>query len=183
MPEPEKPTKERAKAEEPPQRARMFSGKGLIILIGALVLEAVAGGILISTMAHGQTKPAQKAVESKFPRKPREYVPLDGPNFQVQEAPGAFRTVVISKIQVEVDAGLDEKSLQNLKDNITSLGFEIKDALKSIIIADGYQKLLTTTGTQQLQNKLRKEIIRLLGDGVTENDVKAVIFDGIQFGV
>jgi flagellar basal body-associated protein FliL len=187
MPEPEKPAKEQRpkqqQQEEPqPQKVRLFSYKGLIILVVALLVEALIAGVLMSTVVRGESKgPTQQKVES-FPRVTKTNVTLEGPTFPVQVSPDNYRTVQVRNIVVELNSELDETSINNLKDNLTDLNYEIKDALKNIIISEGYQSILLPKDQQRLQNKLRQEIIRLLGGNVSEKEIKAVFLDGAQIG-
>jgi flagellar basal body-associated protein FliL len=183
MPEPEKLVKDRARQEEPQlAKKTLFSSKGLIILIAALALEAIAAGVLMSTVARGQSNKDDQQKVEPFPLQLKRHVTLDGPTFAVQETDNTFHTVQIRTIVVELDSQLDTASLDNLEANLKDLNYEIKDALQNIVISDGYRNILLPRDRQRLQSKLRQEIIRLMGGNVTEKEIKAVIFDTFQIG-
>jgi len=183
MPEPEKTMKDQRatqREELPPMRPPMFSHKGLMVLVAALVLEALAAGLLMNTMVRGENRPAAQPQATQFARQPRAHVALDGPTFSVQTTADTFRTLTVRTIVVELNADLDQTSLKNLEENLRDLNYEIKDALQSIIISEGYQSIMDPKDRQRLQNKLRQEIIRLLGGNVGEKEIKAVLFDTYQ---
>jgi flagellar basal body-associated protein FliL len=136
----------------------------------------------MNTVARGEKKEAIRSRTEQLSRQPRAHVTLDGPTFAVQMTADTFRTVTVRTIVVELNADLDETSLKNLEENLRDLNYEIKDALQNIIISEGYQSILLPKDRQRLQNKLKQEIIRLLGANVGEKEIKAVLFDSFQIG-
>lgn len=192
MPEPDKQTKERPKQMQPQAQQKqqeeqspkkpMFSAKGLIVLVAALFLEAIACVVLMVNMAHGSNGAEIKKADTapKVARAERKYVSLTGPLFTVQEAPGDYRVVQVAGIEVEIDASLDKDSQKNLEDNLKDLNNPIKEALQSIIVAEGHAKLVDPVGKQKIQNRLRQQIIQLLG--VSEKEIKSVYLDSCQIG-
>ncbi len=181
MPEPEKPGRDRAGDEESGRKSPMFSHKGLVILVVALLMEAVVAAFL--ARAVGGTPPGDDE-DIAAPRKEqillikKEYVDLDGPTFSVRVAPNTYQTVRVRYVRIEIDPDLDEKNFNNLKQSIENLGYEIKQSLQEIIEYEGHDNLLVPQKRQRLQNKLRQEIIRMLG--VSDKEVKAVIYDDVQ---
>ncbi len=180
MAEPEKPAREHDKDEESTGKSPLFSRKSLMILVMALFVEAVVAAFLARAVGGSQQKeetdtPANK---TRISLVKKEYVDLDGPTFSIQVAPNVYQTVQIRWIHVEVDPDLDEEDLENLKTSIENLGYEIKQSLQEIVEYEGHENLLVPQKCQRLQNKLRQEIIRMLG--VTDKEVKAVIYDTVQ---
>jgi len=180
MAEPGNPAKERGNKEEPTGRSPMFSKKGLVILIVALLLEAVTAAFLSRMVSGGSSQ------EEDLPDRERQrikviekkYIDLEGPTFSVAVAPNVYQTIRVSKIHVEVDPELEAEDLENLTTSIENLGYEIKQSLQEIIECEGHENLLVPRKRQRLQNKLRQEIARMLG--LTDKEIRAVIYDTVQ---
>lgn len=181
MVEPDKQGKERAREEAPPKKNPTFSHKGLAILIVALLMEAVIAAFL--ARAVGGTPPKQEDLpqqnKTRMPLIKKVYVDdLEGPTFSVPIAPNVYQAVQIRWIRIEIDPDLDEENTNNLKQSIKNLSYEIRQALQDIVLAEGHENLTVPQKRQRLQNKLRQEIIRMVG--VTEKEIRGVIYETVQ---
>lgn len=76
---------------------------------------------------------------------------------------------------VVIDTSVAKERQDKISDAVLAHRDEINRALENIVVSDGVQSLLSPQGQQSTRAKLRTEIIRILGEGVSDKEITNVI--------
>jgi len=172
----EKPKAEDKGAEGTTVKEAMFSKKGLMIMLVALLVEGVVAAALFSAMSKGTAGEAEQERKIGLTRINREYIEIDGPVVPVRKGVGGHATCSVKTIHIVIDPSLSAEDREILEYNIDKMKILIKQRLTDYLKQEGYERLMQGSNTRQvMQNRLREDIIRLLG--VTEREIRDVELD------
>ena len=184
MPE-QKAPQEKAKVEDKgaegaAEKQSMFSKKGLMIMVVALLVEGVIAAALSSAMSKGSVSEAAPERTIGLTRINRDYIEIDGPVVAVPKGVGGHATCSVRKIHIVIDSSLSPEDREILEYNIDKMKILIKQRLTDYLKQEGYERLMPGGNIRQvIQNRLREDIIRLLG--VSDREIREVVMDDPLF--
>jgi len=184
MPE-QKTPQEKAKAEEKDaegaaEKQAMFSKKGMMIMLVALLVEGVVAAAIFSAMSKGTAGEVEPERKIGLTRINRDYIEIDGPVVAVPKGVGGHATCSVKKIHIVVDSSLSPEDREILEYNIDKMKILIKQRLTDYLKQEGYERLMPGGNIRQvIQNRLREDIIRLLG--VSDREIREVVMDDPLF--
>ena len=161
---------------EAAEKQAMFSKKGMMIMVVALLVEGVIAAVLASAMSKGTAGEATPERVIGLTRIDREYIEIDGPMVPVPRGVGGHATCRVKKIYIVIDPNLSGEDREILEHNINKMRIKIRQRLTDYLKQEGYERLMQGSNTRQvIQNRLREDIIRLLG--VSDREIREVELD------
>jgi hypothetical protein len=147
-----------------------------MVQIACAALLLAFSGCSLGNLGHNSNQTVVVVPTPSQPSGPKNpYMWIEGPSFGVQKSPGYYETVQISQIFIELDPALEPAKRNLIVINITSSRFDIKEALQNIILKVGYQNLFIDEKRSLIENRLRQEVVRILGGSAADKDIKDVI--------
>ena len=149
---------------------------GLMIMLVALLVEGVIAAAIFSAMSKSTAGEVEPERTIGLTRINRDYIEIDGPVVPVRKGVGGHAICKVSTIYIVIDPSLSAEDREILEYNIDKMKILIKQRLSDYLKQEGYERIMQGSNTRQvIQNRLREDIIRLLG--VTEREIREVELD------
>ena len=167
-------------ASEAAPSTPMFSKKGMIVLLVALVIEGLVASLLFGAMGTGAAGEGEDGNDARV--KPLNIVKVEiaGPSVSVSDGLGDSRGFNVKTIRIYIDSELSENDQEILKKNIEIRESEIRSKLASFIRQQSIGDLVNQIMIHEmLADKLKPEIIKLLD--VTDREIKEVQISNLDY--
>ncbi len=168
-------------ASEAAPSTPMFSKKGMIVLLVALVIEGLVASLLFGAMGTGAAGEGEDGNDdARVKLLNIVKVEIAGPSVSVSDGLGDSRGFNVKTIRIYIDSELSENDQEILKKNIEIRESEIRSKLASFIRQQSIGDLTNQIMIHEmLADKLKPEIIKLLD--VTDREIKEVQISNMDY--
>ncbi len=176
----QQPQDKAAKDGESSAKQPMFSSKGMIVLVAAVILGGVIGMLGSGVMGKSASAEGEAEIPKRVKEIKRDTIIIDGPTLSVRDGAGGSISCRVRNIYIVVDPELTPDERETLEKNIKDWEIEIQLKLSGYLMREGYENLNTPGIIRTtLANELHAEILRLLQ--VTQKEIRQVNIESPDF--